>query len=129
MTFPEMKSILLNCLPRLRAGVLHVPQVISSFDNTQDLIEINLRRYNCLYQLHADQIVSLDLDLKMQFGNSLFILGITQKRKGMSEFNSLIPVVSCAEILCWSFLERINYFSFDLCVCSEFAGLFLVLLG
>ena len=47
----------------------------------------------------------------------------------MSEFNSLIQVVFCAEILCWSFLERINYFSFDLCVCSEVAGLFLVLLG
>ena len=46
----------------------------------------------------------------------------------MSEFNSLIQVVSCAEILCWSFPERINYFSFDLCVCSEFSGLFLVLL-
>ena len=42
----------------------------------------------------------------------------------MSEFNSLIQVVSCAEILCLSFLERINYFSFDLSVCSEFAGLF-----
>ena len=27
------------------------------------------------------------------------------------------------------FAERINYFSFDLCVCSEFTGLFLVLLG
>ena len=25
---------------------------------------------------------------------------------------------------CAGFLERINYFSFDLCVCSEFAGLF-----
>ena len=47
----------------------------------------------------------------------------------MSEFNSLIQVVSYAEILCWSFLERINYFSFDLCVCLKFAGLFLVLLG
>ena len=44
----------------------------------------------------------------------------------MSEFISLIQVVSCAEILCWPLLERINYFSFDLCVCSEFTGLFLV---
>ena len=35
-------------------------------------------------------------------------------RKEMFEFNSLIEVVSCAEILCWSFLQRINYFSFDL---------------
>ena len=50
-------------------------------------------------------------------------------RKEMSEFNFFIQVVSCAEILCWSFLERINYFSFGLCVRSEFAGLFLVLLG
>ena len=40
-------------------------------------------------------------------------------RKEMSEFNSLIQVVSCAEILCWSLLERINYFSFDLCVCVQ----------
>ena len=38
-------------------------------------------------------------------------------RKEISEFNSLIQVVSCAEILRWSFHERINYFSFDLCVC------------
>ena len=45
-------------------------------------------------------------------------------RKEMSEFNSLIQVVSCAKILSWSFLERINYFSFDLCACSVFAGLF-----
>ena len=29
-------------------------------------------------------------------------------------FNSLTYMVSCAEILCWSFLERINYLiSFD----------------
>ena len=47
----------------------------------------------------------------------------------MSEFSSLIQVVSCAEILCWSLLERINYFSFDICVRSEFAVLFAVLLG
>ena len=47
----------------------------------------------------------------------------------MSEFNSLMLVVSSAEILCWSLLERISYFSFDLCVCSEFADLFVVLLG
>ena len=44
-------------------------------------------------------------------------------------FNSLSHMVSCAEILCWFFLEGINYSPFDLCVCSEFAGLFLVPLG
>ena len=70
-----MESILLNCLPRSRIGVLDVSQVISSFDNTQYLIEINLRRYNCFYQLHADWVVSLDLDFKMQFGNSLLHFG------------------------------------------------------
>ena len=48
LTFPEMESILLNCLRRPRIGVLHVPQVISSFDNTQGVIEINLKRCNCL---------------------------------------------------------------------------------
>ena len=37
-------------------------------------------------------------------------------KKEMSEFNSLIQVVSCAEILCWSFLESIGYFPFDFCV-------------
>ena len=71
LTFPEMESILLNCLPRPCIGVLPVPQVISSFDNTQDLIEINVKRCNGLYQLHADGIVSFNLDFKMQFGNSL----------------------------------------------------------
>ena len=40
-------------------------------------------------------------------------------RKEMSEFNSLIQVVSCAKIRCWFFLERINYFPFDLCVCVQ----------
>ena len=43
--------------------------------------------------------------------------------KEMSQFNSLIQVVSCAEILCWSFLERINYFSFD---CRSAAGLLMI---
>ena len=66
-----MESTLLNCLPQLRTGVLHVLQVISSFDNTQGLIEINIKRCDCFYQLHTDRIVSLDLDFKMQFGNSL----------------------------------------------------------
>ena len=40
LTFLEMESILLNCLPRPRIDVSHVPRVISSFDNMQDLIEI-----------------------------------------------------------------------------------------
>ena len=39
-------------------------------------------------------------------------------------FNSLTHMVSYAEIIYWSFLERVSYFSFDLCVCSEFADLF-----
>ena len=41
------------------------------------------------------------------------------QRKEISEFNSLIQVVSCAEILCWPFLKHISYFSFDLCLCSS----------
>ena len=33
---------------------------------------MNLRKDNCLYSLHADGIVSVDLDFKMQLSNSLF---------------------------------------------------------
>ena len=38
MTFPKIELIVVNCLPRPRTGVSHVPQVIDSFDNTRDLI-------------------------------------------------------------------------------------------
>ena len=47
-----MESILLNCLPRP--------------------IEINLKKDDYCYQLHADGIVSLDIDFKMQLGNRVF---------------------------------------------------------
>ena len=67
LTFPVIESVLLNCLPRPRICVLHLLQVISRFENTWDLIEMNLRKHNCLYSLHANGIVSLDLDFKMQF--------------------------------------------------------------
>ena len=70
----------MNCPPRLRVDAFHFPQVIISFENTQDSIEINLKRYNCLYQLHSGGIVSLDLDFKMQFGNSLFYI-VCQRQK------------------------------------------------
>ena len=42
-------------------------------------------------------------------------------------FKSLIQMVYCAETLCWSFLECIDYFSFEL-ASSQFSSLFLVLL-
>ena len=71
-------------------------------------------------------LVLTDLHNLNEAGNSFQEL----HEKEMSEFISLIQVVSCAEILCWPFiLESINYFSFDLCVCLESAGLFLVLLS
>ena len=47
------------------------PTVTSSFDNAPELIEIDLKKDN---QLHADGIVSLDLDFKVQFGNRLLII-------------------------------------------------------
>ena len=47
--FPEIISVLLKCLPRPRLGVLHVPLVISGLENTRDLIEINLKKDNCVY--------------------------------------------------------------------------------
>ena len=71
-TFPEIESILLNGLPRPRICALHSPQVISSFDNAPELIEIDLKKNNYFYQVHADGIVSLDLDFKMHFRNRLF---------------------------------------------------------
>ena len=71
LTFPDIKSILLNCLPRPRIGALHILQVISGFGNAPDLIEIDLKKANYFYQLHADGIVSRDLDFEMQFGNRL----------------------------------------------------------
>ena len=49
LTFPEIMSVLLKCLPRPRLGVLHVPLVISDLDNARDLIEINLKKDNCFY--------------------------------------------------------------------------------
>ena len=65
LTFLEIMSVLLKCLPRSRLGVLHVPLVISDLDNARDLIEINLKEDNCFYEVHADGIISLDLDFKM----------------------------------------------------------------
>ena len=44
LTFPEIESILLNCLPLPRMSVLHVPQVISSSDNARDLIKISPKK-------------------------------------------------------------------------------------
>ena len=58
--------------PSPHIGVLHVPELTTNFDNTRDLIEINLKKDNYTpIGLHADGIVSLDLNLKMHFGNRL----------------------------------------------------------
>ena len=48
-TLPEIESILLNCPPRPRMSVLHVPKVISTSDNARDLIEISLKKNNYFY--------------------------------------------------------------------------------
>ena len=53
-----------------------MPQVISRFDNPRELIEIDLKKDNYFYQLHADWIVSLDLDFKMELGNRLLLSNI-----------------------------------------------------
>ena len=71
MTFPEIESILLSCPPQPCIGALHIPQAISNFDNAREVIEINLKKDNYLYELYADGIVFLDLDFKMQFGNRM----------------------------------------------------------
>ena len=91
----------LNCLPRPRIGVLHFPQVICSFDNALELIEMNLKKDNHFYQLHADGIVSLDLDFKMQFGNRLLYL-ILRLNFGAMHF-------SLSKVLAWhSFCNQNN---------------------
>ena len=65
MTFHEIESILLNPLPLPRMGVLHIPQVIISFDNAPELIEIELKKDNYFYQLYTDGPISVDLDFRM----------------------------------------------------------------
>ena len=71
LIFPDIKSIPQNCLPRPRIDVLDIMQVISSFDNIRELIEINPKKDKGFYWLHADGILSVDLKFKMQFGNRL----------------------------------------------------------
>ena len=48
-----------------RGNELSRDHVNRSLDNARDLIEINQRKDNCFYKLHADGIVSLDLDFKI----------------------------------------------------------------
>ena len=59
LTFPEIELILLNCLPRPPSGVLHIPQVISSFNNTRESIQINSKKDNYFYHFHADGLSPL----------------------------------------------------------------------
>ena len=49
LTFPQIMSVLLKCLPWPRLDVLHVPLVISDLDNTRHLTEINLKKENYFY--------------------------------------------------------------------------------
>ena len=49
LIFPEIKSIPQNCLPRPRIDVLDIIQVISSFDNIRELIEINPKKDKGFY--------------------------------------------------------------------------------
>ena len=65
LAFPEIKSVLLKCLPRPRSSVSHVPLVISGLENTRGLVEIDLKKDNCFYKLHTDGNVFLDLDFKI----------------------------------------------------------------
>ena len=44
-------------------------------------------------------------------------------------FNSLIQMISCSEVVCWSFLECINYFSFELVGAFRIVQFVLVLVG
>ena len=60
-------------------------------ENAGDLIDINLKKdINCLYQLHADGNVSLDLDFKAQSGYRLLGESIIAIRKP-SIFPRIVP--------------------------------------
>ena len=71
MTFPAIESILLKCLHRPPIGAVHIPEVISNFDNARELVKINQKKNNYFYELHTHKIVYLDLDFKMQSCNRL----------------------------------------------------------
>ena len=62
------------------------------------LIETSLRKDNCLYSSHADGIVSLDLDFKLQFGNSAETCVLKVKM-----FEPVVKTVSpiCSSQGCW----------------------------
>ena len=51
-TFPEKESSLLSCVPRLRIGVSHIPQVIGIFDNARESIGINLKKNDYVEIVH-----------------------------------------------------------------------------
>ena len=98
----------------MRFEVLFSPSgdTIQLFDSYRILEEKKELRPVWLY--HVQFYVGLVLLHNLnEAGNSFQEL----HKKEMSEFISLIQVVSCAEILCWPLLENNNYFSFDLCVC------------
>ena len=59
----------IECLPRPRLGVLHVPLVINGLINTRDLIEINLKKIIAF--INCTPNLSLGLDFKIYFGNHL----------------------------------------------------------
>ena len=48
---PEIESISVNCLPQPCINVLHIQQVIRSFDNSE-IVQIILKKDN--YQLYTD---------------------------------------------------------------------------
>ena len=48
----------MNCFLRPRSGVLHIPPVVSSLNDTQELTEIILKKDYYCHQLYADGTVS-----------------------------------------------------------------------
>ena len=66
----DMSRALKSSLMHRRKHVLRPLQLYGD----QALTKMNLKKDNYFYQLHADGIVSLDLDFKMQFGNRLLLL-------------------------------------------------------
>ena len=87
LTFPEVMSVLLKCLPRPRLGVLHIiPLVISDLDNARDLIEIDLKKDNCFYNCPPMGLSPL---ISISKSNSVIVYNCST-----SESQSAVPIKS-----------------------------------
>ena len=97
----------------MRSSLYLFPDTIQLFDSYRILKETEELLAVWLYhvQLYVGLLLTVFHNLS-EAGNSFQ----ESHKKEMSEFNSLILLCQNSLLV---FLERINYFSFDLCVCVQ----------